>query len=596
MSTRIVARGSAASLALRWHAGTGMLVALTAALTLAGALPALLLIGGGSVTPTLTLALHETAALRADWGGAAVVWPQLQQLALVQLLTLVRGAVWLTLSIGAATLLALHLARAASRSGEVLVSRAVGASRRDILAATMLEAAALSIVALAIGAVVSLLASGVLRAAWPGVVGAANLSLAVATSFGIAALVMAGPLLLTRALTTTRLVDDDRRPLALIIPALQLGAALVVIVGGLTVRSAMHIPQLNSNTAQSTTLVQTLRATEASRLARAQRFADFLDRQHAAMPGALISLGSNGVHRGFGTSANVITDCGRRCARGTIVRGRAETVVHSVVSGDTFALSGLRIVAGRALGDLDRWDSPLTTVISARFARDLFPNGEALGRRIRIALLNDQWFEIVGVVDDAESGALGAALLPPYAIYVSVLQHPVAQIEVGTRTHAVPADALADIGAPNSAAQSLAEMARTERRAFSWFTSLLIAMGAVAALIAIGGLVVMLTLWLESQRRELGLRRAVGARRGDLHRLVLGRATVVALGGSAFGAWMGLMAWDVLPRVIPGAPAYDASLVAVTAVVLSTLTLAMAALVTRRFNQTPVGTLLLDVG
>jgi putative ABC transport system permease protein len=596
MSTRTIARRSAAILALRWHAGTGALVALTATLTLVGALPALLLLSSGSVSPTLTMALGQANALHADWGGAAIVWPQLQQLALAQLLTIVRGAVWLTLAIGAATLLALHLARAAARGGEVLVARAVGAPRRDILAATVLEAAALAIVALASSAVIALFVSGVLRATWPGVAGTADVSMAVATSLAIAALVMAGPLLLTRALTTSRLVDDDRRPLTLIVPAMQLGAALVVFVGGLTVRSAMQIPQRDTNTEQSTTMVQALHAKEQSRLERAKQFAAFLDLQHAAMPGALVSVSANGVHRGFGTSANVLTDCGKRCARGQPIRGRAETVVHAVVSGDTFAVSGLHVVAGRALGDQDRWDSPLTTVISARFAQDLFPGGDAVGQRIRIALLDDQWFEIVGVVNDLQSSALGAVLLPPYAIYVSVLQHPVAEIEVATRARVIPPDVLATIGTATDAATSLADRSRIDRRVFVWFTNLLIGMGLIAAVIAIGGLLVMLSLWLESQKRELGVRRAVGAKKLDLHRLVLGRAALVACGGSAFGAWLGLMAWDVLPRVVKGAPAYDVQLVAVTAAALAALTLLMAALVTRRFNQTPVGALLLDVG
>ena len=600
MTSRIAARRNAASLALRWHAGTGTLVALTAALTLAGALPAMMLIGSNASVPTLTLALRDTGALRADWGLsgsiAAVVWPQLQQLALMQLESIVRGAIWLTLGIGAATLLALHLARAAARSGEVLVARSVGASRRDMLSATVLEAAALAIVALAASSVVSLLVSAVLRAAWPGAVGAANLTLGFATALSIAALVLAGPLLLTRALTTTRLVDDDRRPLTLIVPALQLGAALVVLVGGLTVRRAMQIPQRDTNTAQSATLVQPVHANEASRLKRAQQFAAFLDRAHKATPGALVSLAASGMHRGLGTSADVLTDCGNRCANRVSVRGRSETVVHGVVSGDTFALSGLHIVAGRALGDQDRWDAPLTTVISARFARDLFPAGDALGQRIQIGILSNRWFEIVGVVDDMFSSALGAALLPPYAIYVSVLQHPVAEVEIGTRDRRIPGDALATIGTVRGAAASLADLVNVERSVFTWFTNLLIAMGAVAALIAIGGLIVMLAMWLDSQKRELGVRRAVGARRIDLQRLVLGRAALVAVGGSAFGAWLGLMAWDVLPRIIPGAPAYDSQLVGVTAIALSALTLLMATLVTRRFNQTPVGALLLDVG
>ncbi len=590
------ARRSAAALALRWHGRTGTLVALTAALTFAGALPALALLGGGTAAPTLSLSLADTPLLRADWGGKAVVWPQLQQLALMQLLSLVRGAVWLMLGIGSATLIALHLARAASRGGEVLVARAVGASRRDILAATFLEAAALAVVALSIGAALAMAANVALRNAWPGSIGHSAIAMTAAATCAVSALILAGPLLLTRALTTRRLVDDDRRPLALIIPAIQLGAALVVLAGGFTLKRAMQRPQRDTNTEMSTTMLQTARAIEPSRLARAKQFAAFLDTQHALHQDALVSLASSGAHRGFGAMADAITDCGECSLGGYPVRNRSETVTHAAVSGDSFAVAGLRVTAGRALNDRDRWDAPLVAVVSAQLARDLFQNGNAVGRRIKLELLGGAWFTVVGVVADAQSSALGAALRPPYTVYVSVLQHPVGQIEVATRGAGVTPDALATIGTATSTASSLADRAATERRVLSWFTTLLSGMGLVAALIAIGGLLVMLRLWLDSQRLELGVHRAVGARRVDIQRMVLGRAAVVAAGGSVFGAWLGLIAWDVLPRVIPGATMWDGQIVAVTGVGLSALTMLTAALVAQRFTRTPVGALLLDVG
>ncbi len=592
----VAARRGAAALALQWHGRTGTLVALTAALTLAGALPALTLLGGGTAAPTLSLSLADTPLLRADWGTKAVVWPQLQQLALMQLLAIVRGAVCLVLGIGAATLVALHLARATSRGGEVLVARAVGASRRDILAATLLEAAALAVIALSVGAALAMLANVALRNAWPGSIGHSAVAMTAAASCAVSALILSGPLLLTRALTTRRLVDDDRRPLALIIPAMQLGAALVVLAGGFTLRRAMQLPQRDTNTQMAATMLQTVRAVEPSRLARAQQFAAFLDAQHAAHPEALVSLASSGAHRGFGAMADAITDCGECTLGGFPVRARSETVMHAAVSGDSFAVAGLRVLAGRALTNRDRWDSPLVAVVSAQLARDLFQNGDAVGRRIKLELLGGEWFEVVGIVDDAQSSALGAAMRPPYAVYVSVLQHPVGQIEVGTRTVGVTPDALATIGAATSAVSSLADRAATERRVLTWFTTLLAGMGIVATLIAIGGLLVMLRLWLDSQRLELGVHRAVGARRRDIQRMVLSRATMVAASGCAFGAWLGLIAWDVLPRVIPGATMWDGQIVVVTGLGLSTMTLLTAALVAQRFTRTPVGTLLLDVG
>ncbi len=596
MSSRIAQR-SAALLALRWHAGTGTLVALTAALTIAGALPALTVLGGTNAAPSLTLALGDTGALLADWGGRGVVWPQLQQLALLQLLSIVRGATLLTLGVGAATLLALHLARTAARSGEVIVARSIGASRKDMFGAMVLESGALAGIALFTGMVLALIAVVVMRAAWPGSVASASVGLAVAGTLGVTGLVMVAPLLLIRALSTTRLVDDDRRPLTLIIPALQLGAAVVVLAGAATLRgvTTMQERAVAAGTTNST-MVQDVRAEGGDRLARAKRFAAFLDWQHAANATALVSLGSSGVHRGLGTIAQATSDCGNRCRPGTAVRAFTETVAHHAVSGDTFTVNGLRVLAGRALSDADRWDSPLVAVVNASLVRAMFPNGDAIGQRIQLPLLNDAWFEVIGIVEDAHPRGLGGVMQPPLGVYVSILQHPVALFEAATTTGAVRADALRLLGRTSGVATSVLTRLQTDTRTLHWFTTLLLAMGVVTATIAIGGLIAMLRLWLDSQQRELGIRRAVGASRRAIHQLVLGRAARVALGGSLFGAWLGQIAWDVLPRIVPGAPAFDGTVVVQTCVVLSSLTLIVAWLMAAQFTRTPVGTLLIEVG
>lgn len=596
MTSRIAQR-SAALLALRWHAGTGALVALTAALTLAGALPALTVLGGSNAEPSLTIALGDTAQLLADWGGRGIVWPQLQQLALLKLLSIVRGATVLTLAVGAATLLALHLARTAARSGEVIVARSIGASRRVLFGAMMLESGALAGVALFIGMMLALITVGIMRAAWPGSVGPAAVGLSAAGTLGITALVMVSPLLLIRALRTTRLVDDDRRPLTLIIPALQLGAALVVLAGGATLRDVTATQRANvAATRVPNTVVQDVRAAGADRLARAQGFAAFLAQQHAATPAALISVGSSGVHRGLGTIAQATSDCGTRCADGTVVRASTETVAHHAVSGDTFALGGLRILQGRGLTDQDRWDSPLVAVVNASMARTMFRGGDAVGQRVQLPLLDNAWFEVVGIVDDAPARGLGGVMQPPLGVYVSVLQQPVAWFEVATSAHIIAADALHALGTPRGTATSIAARLEADTRTLRWFSTLLLAMGVVTSFIAVGGLIAMLRLWLDSQQRELGIRRAVGASRNAIHRLVVGRAVRVAVGGSLFGAWLGQIAWDVLPRIVPGAPAFDRAIVLNTGLALSTLTLSVAFVMAARFTRAPIGTLLIDVG
>jgi hypothetical protein len=592
MSSRI-ARRSAAALALHWHAGTGALVALTAALTIAGAIPALTLLGGTAAAPSLTLALADTPALLTDWGTNAVVWPQVQQLAVLHLLSIVRGATLLTLAVGAATLLALHLARTAARSGEVVVARAVGASRKVVFGAMVLEASALASVALFVGVLCALGAVVALRTAWPGQAASADLALSTAGTLAIAALVMLAPLLLVRALTTTRLVDDDRRPLTLIIPALQLGAALVVLAGGTTLRGVMQIQQRElSSVTDSRVLVQELRNSDVNRLSRARQFAAFLAGRHITDPQALVSVGSSGMHRGLGAVAQATSDCGKRCAISEVVRGSTEDVAHFAVSGDTFAVAGLRVRSGRGLTDADRWDSPLVAVVNASLARAMFPGGDAVGKRLQLTALANAWFEVVGIVDDAPARGLGAVMQPRLGVYVSILQQPVGTFEVATQQHAIPADALRDAGQVRGGSQSLATMRGGDVRVLAWFSNLLLGMGAITAVIAVGGLLVMLGLWLESQKRELGVRRAVGARRRDVHALVLSRAALVAVGGSAFGAWLGQIAWDMLPRVVAGAPMFDGRAVAITAAALSGVTLSVAWLMAHRFMGVPVGALL----
>jgi putative ABC transport system permease protein len=594
MTTFAAARGAAA-LGLRWHARTGTLLAVTAALTLIGALPALALLSGSDAAPPVSLDLSLTSALRADWSQAAVVWPQLQKLALKQLFTVAQIGVLLTLAIGAATMIALHLARAAARSGEVLVARAVGASRRTLVVGSMLEAGAIAVVALCVGATLALLATLALRASWPGRGGPADLTLAVAVTLGVTALVMAGPLLLTRALTTRRLVDDDRRPLVLIIPAMQVGAALVVIAGGITLRDLTALQASRSSDARlASTFVHEIRSATSDRLERAQKFSAFLDAQHAAHPGTAISLGSSGVHRGFGITALAMTDCGNCVVGGMAARFRTETIVHHAVSGDSFAVNGLQLRAGRALDDGDRWDAPLVAVVSTSLAKEMFERGDAVGRRIQLAQLNNAWFEVVGVVDDAVVRGLGSTLQPTLAVYVSVLQQPVANIEVATAGTPLAADVIAVLGTPRAAATSIAERLAPETAAMRWFTRLFLGSGVVATLIAFGGLIAMLRLWLDSQRMEFGVRRAVGASRAAIHRMVLGRTALIAVGGSAFGAWMGLMVWDVLPRVAPGAPTWDGTAVALASLALTALTLGVAWLVARRFTRAPIGMLLID--
>ena len=244
----------------------------------------------------------------------------------------------------------------------------------------------------------------------------------------------------------------------------------------------------------------------------------------------------------------------------------AETDTDAQVYGVEAAhaeLTGLRVAEGRFFDPQDLLEHAQVVVIGERVRRDLFGYGPALGEHLKV---NDLWLTVVGVlagegseVDSFEGVALGSTA---DAVYLPVttalrkldrnpLDSPLSEIVVR-----LDSDASAD---PRSAArvidgllerlhggeedyemvvpEALLEQSRETQRLFN------IVMGCIAGIsLLVGGIGIMnimLATVLE-RTREIGLRRAVGARRRDvLNQFVVESFTISVLGGLA-GIVMGV--------------------------------------------------------
>jgi putative ABC transport system permease protein len=71
------------------------------------------------------------------------------------------------------------------------------------------------------------------------------------------------------------------------------------------------------------------------------------------------------------------------------------------------------------------------------------------------------------------------------------------------------------------------------------------------------GIVGFMRLWVESLIGEIGIRRSVGARRHQILRWVLWRATGVAAKGVVVGVWFGVAIWGMLLTVVTGTVTWD---------------------------------------
>jgi hypothetical protein len=257
----------------------------------------------------------------------------------------------------------------------------------------------------------------------------------------------------------------------------------------------------------------------------------------------------------------VTTDCGK-CGMFT---WKSVLATHYLVSADTFRTLGQPLVTGRPLADADAWGARLVAVVNRSLARDNFQYGEAVGRLIFVSRATAAWYKVVGVVEDQPRTGFGAGLEPPYAVYLSVLQHPARSVDLVVRaptdstTLAAVERGLHDTlgGRARFTRTSAAGFAAREAAPTRWLGDLFGLEGWVMLGIATLGTFAAMRLWVLSLRFELAVRRAVGARRRDILRFVLWRALGVALGGVAFALWAGLIAWEQLAAVFAGLPPWD---------------------------------------
>ncbi len=393
---------------LRAYRGTALLAALTGALALAAALPVARLAVPGGAGSRLRVPGPIPFDAGVLWINAPLGPAELRQAAVALLFKLLLGVASGLVAVALLTLLALFLARASARGPEIAIRRAVGASSRSLLLAHVMEGAAVGGASLVAGGALGLAAARILAAAWPGNVapGAGHLSVAVAVV--VTATILLGALLPVAVVRRpARSSTVDPTPLALVVPAVQLGLSLTVLGAASMLRlgAGRVAPAVAVG---GDDVVYRVSTDSLPAPLRAGAYANLLHTLAADHSVALAGLSSTGALVGLGHV-------------GMAVRESAFYAVHHVLSADSFQLLRLHVVAGRALTDADDWRAPRVVVVNRTLAMRLAP----LGSTISLGYGPDGEHTVVGVVDDVAPPGLGGTLEPRYVVYASILQHPV---------------------------------------------------------------------------------------------------------------------------------------------------------------------------
>jgi predicted permease len=224
--------------------------------------------------------------------------------------------------------------------------------------------------------------------------------------------------------------------------------------------------------------------------------------------------------------------------------------VHSVSPG-YFSTLGVPILEGRPLGFEDNDKTVPALVISRALAHRYWPDGKAVGRRMKVGDDSSPfpWFTIVGVAGEVRHQGLAsdAEALPD--VYFSLLQFPprlpprlallVRGATPGTVAKLLPAlrnelkAAAPDLAPYDEATLETRLKAQTAR---GRFLILLISLFAGLALVlAVIGIYGMVSYSVTRRTREIATRVALGADRRDVLRLVLGWGALLALAGTVLG-------------------------------------------------------------
>jgi putative ABC transport system permease protein len=520
--------------------------------------------------------IHDTSSEQGDYLlKDAMILPLQESLsgkARLPLLVLL-GAVGFLLLVACANVANLLLAQASVRARELAIRSALGAGRGRLIRQFLTEAFLLSVVGGGLG---------VLGAFWgvAGLVALAPADLPRLESVSISIPVLLFALLLSTAVavglgafTAARATSGDLRQglaeggrgladsrgsrrVGQVIVAAQVAITLVLVVGaGLLGRSLMRVLEVNPGFRVEKIVAMDLSlpwtGDAKSKAGQAVFFANLIERLKQ-IPGvrnvgaaSALPLAEGGLPDGMFLlmSQNEVPKTPDDLGALSQQKERVGVADFCVATDGYFQVLGIPLIRGRIFDERDGTNSPHAAVISESLARERWPNQDPIGHTLEFGNMDGdlRLLTIVGIVGDTREDALDAPPRP--TVYVDLFQRPSAAISV---TMLSDADTRSVTAAARGILQELNPEIPAKFQTFSQvysaslgsrrFNVILIGFfGIVALLLATAGVFGVMAYAVNRRTHEIGVRVALGARSGDVLRMVLSEGLRTILIGVAIG-------------------------------------------------------------
>src|SRR5215217_2115672 len=218
-----------------------------------------------------------------------------------------------------------------------------------------------------------------------------------------------------------------------------------------------------------------------------------------------------------------------------------------------FATMGMPVLKGRAFASSDTEKSQPVAIVDESLARRYSPDGDLLGKRIRVG--DGPWLTIVGVVPNVKNRKLDEEAWPyvyrPYSQWVRrqtmlVVRSSIdsASLVAGIRQEVAKLDPELPLSQVSTIQQAMDRSLITTRLT----NSLLAGFAATALLLALTGIYGVMSLNVANRRNEFGIRLALGAQSANVLRMILAQGLRLAIAG-VVGGLLGAFA---LTRLLQG--------------------------------------------
>jgi putative ABC transport system permease protein len=528
-----------------------------------------------------------------------------------QTLTLLMAAVGFVLLIACANVANLLLARSATRKKELAVRAALGAGRWRLIRQSLTESLLIGVMGGLAGLLLAVWLQRLLIAFSPPEIPRLDeitldyrvLTFNAALTLLTGVMVGALPSIQGSKVDLIESLKDDAQKLGTgaralslksILIAGEIALSLVLLIGaGLLLRSLTKVLSMDAGFERENVLSVSLAAPLAQYLREPAKVPDFYRRlieQVSAIPGV----------KAAGATSKIPLSREEMLNMGFEVEGRPRPpkfseslAAHFSVSPDYFKAMGIPLLHGRAFTEADCLQASPVLIINETMARRVFPDGNALGKKIKVS-----WGyrpiprEIIGVVGPVRT--FGLEEEPRKEIFLPYQPGGMPPTTLAIRT---VGDPMAIASAAREAIRRLDEnlppydIKPLEQRVSDsvaprrFLVSLMSLFALLALALAATGIYGVLSYLVAQRTREIGIRIALGATAGAVLKLILKQGAILILIGTTIGLAGAIALTPLIKTLLFGVRATDPATYALIALLLVVVALIASYLPARRATK-----------